>query len=250
MKKITFWNVIWGLLFITTAGLIVLNLFGLVGEINAWTLILSIPIVAGVIACAIKMQWGGMFFLLGALAFIYRDYLQNTLGINFNVWALLGVVVLLSIGFHILFRRRLTKADYNFNAYNPKSNKNINGAGANGQPTLEYADYDRLYFSESFGGSKKYIDSENLSYVTVNCSFGGIEVYFNNAKLSPSGAVVDIRNSFGGVELFIPRDWNVNVQINNFFGGVSNSQNHFYEGVPTLTLRGTNTFGGIEIIRV
>lgn len=235
MRKRTFWNIMWGLLFITGAVLIILQLFGLLGDVNIWTLIVCIPISIGVIACAVNRVWFGMFILLGALAMIYRMPIQEMLGIEYTLSTILLIVALLGVGFHLLFRQKKlwkTTADVNWGSKTP---------------SIENATGEKLYFTEKFTGACKYIKSENLSYVQLDNSFGGMEVYFENATLAPEGALVDISNSFGGVELYIPRTWNIIGELSNFAGASNIPESAPIEGAPTITLRGTNRFGGIEV---
>lgn len=243
MRKSTFWSIVWGLVFIAAAGLIILQLFGLLGELNFWTLIITIPLAAGAIACAVKMSWGGMFLLLAALVFVYRDVIESSLNLenSINIWALLGVAVLLSIGFHMIFGsgKRWKKKDWVNINYHHDDNHSI-----------EDATGERLYFEERFTGASKYIKSDNLSYVGVRNSFGGMEVYFENATLAPEGAEVDVENSFGGVEIYVPHGWNVVSKINSIFGAAEVPETPWVEGAPTVTFRGTNRFGGIEIKKV
>ncbi|MCL2226723.1 MAG: cell wall-active antibiotics response protein [Oscillospiraceae bacterium] len=113
--------------------------------------------------------------------------------------------------------------------------------------TVENVSGDEIYFEERFSGTSKYISSENLSYVSIDNSFGSMEVYFDNATLSPEGAVVDISNSFGGVELYIPREWNVINNVSTSFGGTDAPERAQKEGAPTITICGSNSFGGVDV---
>ncbi|MCL2563714.1 MAG: cell wall-active antibiotics response protein [Oscillospiraceae bacterium] len=238
MKKFKFGNILWGLLFLAAAGLIVLHLFGLLGGINTWTLLISIPIVIGIVASLVNTEWGGVFFLSALLAFIYRGNIESALDIRINVWALLGIATLLTAGFYILFGKR-------------KKNRFFYRVGRDDEPyNTENVTGEKLYFEEQFSGSSKYISSDNLSYVSIQNQFGGMEVYFDRATLAPEGAVVDVKNAFGGVELHIPRGWNVDNQMSNFAAGIDNPDVRWVDGAPTITIRGSNRFGGIEINRV
>ena len=237
MKKMKFVNILWGLLFVAAAGMIVLHTLGLLGGMNTWTLLISIPIVIGMIYNLVKLEWAGLFFLTAALAFIHRGWIESSFDIRFGFWALFGMATLLTIGFYILFGK-VTRVD--------KFAWTI-GDSTNYEHQTESADGEKVYFENSFNGSSKYIHSENLSYVSVKNSFGGMEVYFEDATLSPNGAVVEVQNSFGGVELYIPKDWNIKNEMGNFLAGIDVRNRPFQSGAPTITLRGSNSFGGIDI---
>jgi len=230
-------NIFWGLWFIAAAGVVALGIFGQLGGFNVWTLLIGIPMAAWAIASAIKLEWFAMFFQLALLVFIFRRHIEGLLDIRINLWALAGITVLLSIGFHLIFGKGKLFPIY-------RNDKWCDHGDA------ESADGERIYFAESFTGAEKYIRSENLSYVSVKNSFGGTEIYFESAKLSPDGCVVDVENSFGGVELYIPHGWNVSEQIVNFMGGTDCPGTRYTEGAPTITIRGRNSFGGVDIVFV
>ena len=237
MKKMKFANILWGLLFLAAAGVIVLHMLGQLGSINTWTLLVSIPIVIGIIHSLVKLEWAGLFFLTAVLAFIHRGWIESSFDIRLGFWALFGIATLLTIGFYILFGK-VTRVD--------KFAWSI-GDSTSYEHQTESADGEKVYFEGSFTGSSKYIHSRNLSYVSVKNSFGGMEVYFEDATLSPNGAIVEVQNSFGGVELYIPKDWNIQNEMGNFLAGIDVPERPFRSGAPTITLRGSNSFGGIDV---
>ncbi|MCL2409420.1 MAG: cell wall-active antibiotics response protein [Oscillospiraceae bacterium] len=237
-KRIRPSNVFWGIWFIAAAGVIVLHVFGHLGEVNVWSLLIGTPVAALAIASAVKMEWLSMFVQLGILVFIFRRPIEGLLDIRINFWALAGIVALLSIGFHTIFGKGKFAATISLDGTREYHDK-------------EDADGEKLYFAGKFGGSSKYINSDNLSYVSVKNKFGGMEIYFENATLSTEGAVVEVENSFGGVELYIPRGWNIVDQMDSSFaGGVDIPKTSHTDGAPTITLHGTNSFGGIEVVLV
>ena len=219
-------KILWGTCFITAAAILVLHIFGLLGEMNAWTILISVPIVAGIVGCIFKMDFGMIIWLLAALVFIYRRSIESTLNISINFWMLLGIAALMSIGIHILFGKRFAWDSIH------DTTENVTG--------------EKLYFEEQFSGAAKYIRSENLSYVSIRNRFGGMEIYFENATISPEGCVVDVENAFGGIEIYVPRGWNIVDSINNFAGGIDCPKFTHTEGAPTITFRGSNKFGGID----
>jgi len=234
MKKNKVGKVIWGLLFIAAAGIVILNVLGLMGEVNAWTLIISIPLAFGIIYSTIKFEWSGTFLLSAVLAFIYRRNIEELLNIELNIFILFGVAILLMIGFYILFGKRQPKYD------TPKFLNNSSNPATG----------EKLFFAaERFSGTVKYINSTNLSYLGIKNQFAGMDVYFENTTLTPGGATVNIENSFGGVELHIPREWNVIDKVSNFAGGIDYPEFAWVEGAPTLTICGKNSFGGIDVTR-
>ncbi|TLX72135.1 hypothetical protein E9993_18905 [Labilibacter sediminis] len=109
---------------------------------------------------------------------------------------------------------------------------------------------DVLQVVSIFGGGVTRFESDNFQGGEIACVFGGEEVNFQNSKLSPQGAVIDITTIFGGTKIMVPRNWNVRVEVISVFGGFSDKrlyepESNEIEG--TLVIKGTAIFGGGEL---
>lgn len=102
-----------------------------------------------------------------------------------------------------------------------------------------------------FGGGTKVLTSENFKGGNITAIFGGSEIDLSNCKLAEGNNVIDILTLFGGTELYIPRNWNVIVNVTPIFGGFSNKTykdpNQQLDTTRTLTIKGLAIFGGGEI---
>ncbi|WP_291861050.1 LiaF domain-containing protein [Marinilabilia sp.] len=101
-----------------------------------------------------------------------------------------------------------------------------------------------------FSGNIKRVESENFSGGEITSIFGGSELYFNNCKLSPDGAVIELVNIFGGSKMVVPRDWNVKIEVTSILGGFADKRVYLNNNGPsknTLTITGMTIFGGGEI---
>lgn len=101
-----------------------------------------------------------------------------------------------------------------------------------------------------FSGNIKRIESENFTGGEITSIFGGSELYFNNCKLSPDGAVIELVNIFGGSKIVVPRDWNVKIEVTSILGGFADKRVYLNNESPsknTLTITGMTIFGGGEI---
>lgn len=241
MRLAKFRNMLWGSLFLAAAGVIVLHLLGLLGDMGVWTLLVSVPLVISIIYSLTRLEWAGTFYSTAALIFVHRHTIENAIGIRFHFWALFGIATLLTIGFYILFGKvtRVGKFAWSF-----ERKFSMNSTEKN----TETVDGDHLSFENTFGSSSKYIHSKNLSHIRIENTFGGMEIYFEDATLSPSGAVVEIANTFGGLELVVPKDWHVKADIESTFGGFDIPSKYTpAENAPQLILRGSSTFGGLSV---
>ncbi len=46
-------------------------------------------------------------------------------------------------------------------------------------------------------------------------------MYFDNAIMTDSNAIVRINASFSGIELYVPKTWNIDDKTNVFLGAIS-----------------------------
>ena len=101
-----------------------------------------------------------------------------------------------------------------------------------------------------FGGISRYLHADCLETAQLDCSFGGLEVFFDQVQLSPNGARVNCNCNFGGVEIFVPRGWRVIDKMSCMLGSV-NIDGRFVpppaDDAPELTLTGNVSFGGVEV---
>lgn len=79
-------------------------------------------------------------------------------------------------------------------------------------------------------------------------SFGSTSVYFDNAIIQGESASVYIDNSFGEISLYVPRAWNVDVNVEKAFGSVN--MRGRMEGTSThrLLVSGETNFGTLTIV--
>lgn len=101
-----------------------------------------------------------------------------------------------------------------------------------------------------FGGENKIILSKNFKGGRITAFCGGSEI--NLMKADFTGTVVlDVSAIFGGIEVIVPGNWNVKVEVTSIMGGVEDKRSiEFLEAAnpdKTLIIRGSATFGGVEI---
>lgn len=101
-----------------------------------------------------------------------------------------------------------------------------------------------------FSGNMKRIETQNFKGGEITSIFGGTELYFNNSKLAPEGASIELANIFGGTKMVVPRDWNVKIKVISILGGFADKRVYTGEennSKPSLVLKGVSIFGGGEI---
>lgn len=221
----------WGLFFIIGAMAVVVSKLGFLGDISLWTIFFTVFLIAALIKGVFARSPWGILFSLAFLCILYA----KPLGIaELTPWTVLGAALLGSIGCSILFHPR---RKYWHNPHEAEYES-------------ETVEGDTINLSTSFAGSVKYITSDNFKKANLNCSFGCMKVYFDNAIIQNGCASVDLRASFCGIELFIPKEWKVDSRIAASFGGIEEKNRSTSTGTPVLQLTGNCSFSGVTIIYV
>lgn len=103
----------------------------------------------------------------------------------------------------------------------------------------------------TFGGRKEMITAKDFKGGATTVTFGGCELNFMQCEMAEDTAVLDVKVAFGGLEIIIPSNWHILNEVSPSFGNVEdersiqptiNSENR-----KTLILRGTCSFGAVEI---
>jgi hypothetical protein len=272
-RKKTVYRIFWGVVFLLAGAAIILNLAGVllvpdgITTGNAiWTVVLALVFLWS----AIHRFWFFTFFALVGLGYVWR--MQIGVG-DVSFWPVIGAALLLSIGLSLLFKDRSKRwwganneewGDYYCGVMNAKKvaeeygeteNDNADadhGAQSSGGAYSASTENDSdIYIKASFGTTIKYVDTKALKHVVIDCSFGSVKVFFDNAVVDESGATIEIFNSFGGVEIYLPRNWRLVDDVNRVFSGVDVKNPGFERATgPAVTLKGQIKFGGVEIIYV
>jgi len=227
-KKNTVRKAVWGIFLVGAAVLIIANAYySFTSLLPLLCIIVVLPVM---VESLIHLSFTGVFIPAALLCIMF----SSQLGLDkITPWPVLAAAVLLSIGFSIIFR---------------KHDKWLNQMHFETDASFENITDDEMTCTVRFGEGTKYIMSENFEGASLNCQFGAIKAYFDNAKLSPNGAELNVNASFSGVELFIPKHWKVASSLNAFLGGVEEkSRNAPDPDSPLLTLTGNVSFAGIVI---
>ncbi len=230
-------NIFWGLFFLLGGVFLILGKFDLFDGFSYWTLFVTILLVAWLVRSIRYREFFGITFPIAFLCILYDDFL----GIErLTPWPVLGAAAFVSIGLSILF----------------KDNWHGNGScyverphHPNGKDSsYEEVSDNQFTFSTSFSSSVKYVKSDDFTSARINCSFGEMKVYFDDAMIQSGDATIRLDVSFGGVELYIPKTWTVINHASAAFGAIDEKNRNASAGTPVVTLTGSVSFGGVSII--
>ncbi|MBE5853677.1 MAG: hypothetical protein E7299_12150 [Lachnospiraceae bacterium] len=241
-------RIFWGILFILGAVFLLVSQTGPFKGFNigAWDVIWTVILVIIFLKSLIRLHYFPMFFSLAFLGIIHAEVLGLTAIVP---WIILGAALLLSIGCHIIFPSR--KCDnVEFVNFASSNCSNTCESEVNFGATNHKDDNDFIRQEVNFSSCVKYVTSTVFKGAQLECNFGAMKIYFNDAQMQDNTACVFIENNFGGTEIFVPSTWRVENQIASVFGGVNQKGVCNHDGVHTLYLKGENNFGGITIFYI
>lgn len=227
-------NVFWGLLLILTAILIIMNQFGLFLGIGVFDIVLTVVMVGIIILSIRRINFWGILFPLAIIGIIFDQELNIT---EFTPWPILVTAFLISLGLTLIFNRW---TPFYFNTFSKNDFE---------RTVVNEQDSNVINCSTRFGECIKYVNADNFEKAYINCSFGDVRVYFDNAKIPSGKADIYLNVSFGDAVLYIPSTWKVTSKAHVFFGDL-NIRNNSLVDTPVVTIHGNVNFGEAQIIYV
>ena len=225
-------NWFWGVFFLLAAVFVIgSQIGGTLGQLGVWNILATILLVSLVIRSLIDRNFFSIFLSLVFLYMIYRGPLQLP---YISVWLLLAAAVLAGVGCNLLFGTCPIMRRHR---------------AAQERPEGETIDDNRPYARASFSSSSQYLHADHLEGGRFIASFGSLDVYFDQAKVSPEGAEIFLDCSFGEIKLYVPRSWRVEDNLHVNLGNVENDtrQAQPAEDAPRLTLYGDVRMGNVEV---
>lgn len=230
-------NWFWGLFFIAAAVFVIAGQIGAFGQIGILSIIETILLVAIVIHSVV---YRNIFFSVIPFAFLYLIY-QGPLHLPvISAWILILAAALAGIGLSCIFHPH----------WHPHADEwHYNGSRGSIYQVNEGNDDNHPSASVSFGSSVQYLHGDCIQNGKFSCSFGSLEIYFDQAQLSPDGAEVTVDCSFGSIELYIPKNWRVIDNIQTSLASVEDNRRMAQPqaDAPQLILNGGVSFGDVEI---
>lgn len=228
-------KIFWGMFLILGGIALVIDQLGLFTDTNIVNVIIAIFLLCIVVKNIIKVNFSGILFPLAFIGILF----DKQLGIEIiTPWTILITAGLLSIGLSMIFDK------------NPKWGKVKVDWDSKNYETINVEDEGNVIVTTKFGASIKYINTDIFEKAHLECKFGGMEVYFDNATMKNDNAIVRIDAAFSGVELYIPKGWRVDNKTNVTFGALEEKNKNGSVITNTLTLVGNIKFAGVEIVYI
>lgn len=219
-------NSLWGLVLIILGVIFGLNALEIT-NINLffdgwWTLFIIIP-------CFIDLfkdesKTGNIIGIIIGLCLLLAC--QDLISFDL-IWKLMLPIVLVIIGFSIMFKDTI----------NNKVKKEIKKLSKNN---------DKEYCS-TFGGQTVDFTNEEFTGCSLSAIFGFTKCDLKDAIIKQD-CVINASAIFGGVTILVPKDVNVKITSTPIFGGVFDERKKKTKDTKvTLYINATSMFGGVEI---
>jgi len=236
----------WGLAFILAAAwLIASKVFDIGIDISPWKLLGGIALLYVFIESLMSFSIFGILVSLAGLYWLFAKYLNL---IEVPAAPLIGAVILLSVGICIL------------TGFGKKHRRHYHiqhdcGDGKNKFAIDESKDMDGddVFRRLSCGKSEIYLHSKSLKKAEFGVFAGDMHVHFEDAQLDPGGTPVIIDCVMGSLKLYIPKTWQVKIDIEVVIGTSEEKNKHEAQPdsqAPLLSVTGNVRMGAAEIIYV
>lgn len=230
-------NILLGGLFIFLGAWILGSKLGYLGDMNLFTVVISILLGIMGIKNLFKREFSGFLFSLAFIGILNA----KLLGIEaITPWPILFAATLASIGMSLIFGSRKYKHGYH----------NFNDSSYIQTEDMTYDEDGFFHISNTFGETIKYIQSDNFKEADLKSTFAELKVYFSDVEIDGDTAVINVDARFAGIEVFIPKEWEVIIDARTFFGGIEEKNRYSLGRDKRVYIRGDITFAGLEIIYI
>jgi len=235
----------WGVFCIAAAILVIVNKLGYFTGINVRSLLFTVILVPIVVSGFLRRNYFNLCLGIAFLLIVYAKPLNITVLVP---WTILSAALLLGIGLSILL-----PSEHGWTGrFHSHHAGGFKGHGGNYEKneTVDHVDGNDVNCYVSMAGSCKYLHSDCLKSGRFDCSLGYLKVYFDNVRLHPDGAEINVSCLLGNTELFIPANWPVIVNIDCVMGNVNeHTRIEVFDG-PALTITGKVHLGNLEIVYI
>ena len=244
-------NLLWGLLLLFAAAALIINHLGVWVRFEFWTIVYIIAAISFLGNAISNRSLSTLPFFVGATYLVLASF---DLVPYLAFWIVLLSSGLASAGIGLLFPQKIPKkgriAVGSFCCFDDDDDEG--GYSEAERDTAERNAEDNPRVNAIFGGASRYLQARNLESVRLSVAFGGIDVYLEQARLAPGGAIVQLDCKFGGIDLYVPKHWNVVEDVACVFGAIDIAERlaPLEANAPTLTIRGNVTFGGVDVTYV
>ncbi|MDR2083913.1 MAG: cell wall-active antibiotics response protein [Bacteroidales bacterium] len=171
----------------------------------------------------ILISWQMLIVIVGIFFLSYKHYFSGILVVSCGAyfmlplitgsqddWASMWPILLMIIGIIIIFRIIFPKRTIPYSQHNMKT---------------DYKTEDGFVLSNNqFGSTQHIVMDEIFKGAEINNKFGATVLDLRRTSFLPGNTYIDINSSFGGIEIYVPNDCLILTEISTSIGGVSDER--------------------------
>ncbi len=174
----------------------------------------------------------GTIFPLALLFYVYN---KNYHFADISGGKIFFIAVFLSLGISMFVPRKYKYREFK-SFYKVKKHQKIKNGN-------DFSDV-------TFGENVQYVDITKSDSFSASTTFGTTTIYFEKLDTYPiKNFDLNVSISFGNLKVYVPKEWSIENNTNNFLGKVQKNSHSIGKDVKII-LNGSVTFGEVEIIHV
>lgn len=222
-------NIFKGFVAILIAIYLIGNDIGVIPDFNLWRALFGVVFTIGILEGIYRKKIGNTFACIAALYYTIQPVINAP---KISIFILIIVVFLLSLAFENIFptykKSNQSKNEFGYENSHDSNEENVH-----------------VLFSDV----EKYIYSKKFKSYDVNCTFGEIKLYFDNAQILNEEATLYVNCLFGEITLFVPKGWRVIPNVSTMFAEKS-CVNQAVDPTKVLNIKGSINFAELRIIYI
>lgn len=244
-------KVFWGIFLLFGAVFLVVSRMGYLQDVGVIGILFAIFFLGIILQGIVERSFGKILFPIACLCIIFDDFLGIT---AITPWTVLIAAALGTAGLNLIFKRKHSyfyKWDWREQAMDEEKYVDLEESFVvEEKPEESLQGGQKIFFRTNFSSAVKYVSASNFEYAALECSFGNMKVFFDDARIPGGSATIDLSVSFGAVQLYLPKEWYVNNQTDCVCGTVEEKNHSRSSGCPMVTLTGDVSFSGVTIVYI
>lgn len=265
MKRNNTVGMVFGFLFIFLGAGYLAKAFGVLPDFTVffdgwWTMFIIVPCFCGIIS---KNNEDKLGYLIGVIIGLLLLLMAQDVISSDKIWTLIVAGIFVAVGVSILFPKK-NGSSHDFEERQDRFDRTATtyttATGENGEKIIVdelgnekrenfNPDGEKIVCSAVFAGRDIRVDNSVFIGADLTGIFGGIDLNLKNAIIQQN-VTIDVKTIFGGIDILVPPDVRVVTEVNPILGGVENKAQSPLgadEKTPTIYIRGTCIFGGVEV---
>lgn len=232
-------NIFWGFFFILCAVFVLLRQLGFYPEISLIRLLITIGFVSVIINGIKHCNFFSILIPSACLLVMYDDVLGFD---EFSPFSLICAAIFAAIGLQMIFPKKHQHIEFD------GGSKKEHFSGTQGQTYEGQSGYSSdIKFQNIFGSCIKYANANNFTHADLECTFGTMTVYFDNAVIQGNTAYIHVDVTFGTLVLYLPSTWQVEDDVDAVFAG-TRYQNPIGNPIgPKVIITGDAVFSSVTV---